>query len=147
MPRQRISSGHPDDNWAVEIGWSAESPFVQIGVEEVAGFAIVDVLYGQDQDNVRMLGDRLSDAFTLPIVVPDDLAADPDALTEGEAAVRFKERIMTQRGRALLDIVTGSPSNPTGSYTGLWVNLDRAGCNALIQTIRRARDRAFGRDE
>ena len=30
---------------------------------------------------------------------------------------------------------------------GFHVNLDRAGINALIRHLRRARDRAFGRDE
>lgn len=31
--------------------------------------------------------------------------------------------------------------------SGMWSHLDRAGCNALIKAVRRARDSAFGRDE
>lgn len=30
---------------------------------------------------------------------------------------------------------------------GLWMNLDRAGINNLIRSLREARDKAFGRDE
>lgn len=30
---------------------------------------------------------------------------------------------------------------------GFWVDLDRAGINAVIKNLRRARDQAFGRDE
>lgn len=30
---------------------------------------------------------------------------------------------------------------------GLYVDLDRRGCNDMIRHLRRARDRAFGRDE
>jgi hypothetical protein len=148
MPRQKINSAQQDDHWAALVGWSVESPYVQLGVEEVAGFSIVDVLYGQDRDNLVKLGHALSEAFSLPIEVPADLGAD-DSLTESARSIEFKERIMAERGRAVLDVVTGSwaAASPSGSYTGLWVNLDRRGCNSLIQTLRRARDKAFGRDE
>jgi hypothetical protein len=40
----------------------------------------------------------------------------------------------------------GDPDHPAGA-TGLWSTLDRAGCNRLIRTLRKARDAAFGRDE
>ena len=34
-----------------------------------------------------------------------------------------------------------------GIAGGMYMQLDRAGCNNLIRQIRRARDQAFGRDE
>lgn len=46
--------------------------------------------------------------------------------------------------RADLDRLLGSGEAP--AFTGLWGTLDRAGCNQLIRTIRRARDGAFGAD-
>ena len=40
-----------------------------------------------------------------------------------------------------------SDSKTVDVTDGLYVNLDRAGINALIRNLRRARDQAFGRDE
>src|SRR3954464_7785836 len=44
--------------------------------------------------------------------------------------------------QAVVDAVGEEPA----SFTGLWGNLDRAGCNRLIELVRRARDSAYGKD-
>lgn len=64
--------------------------------------------------------------------------------------------VLTADGKSLADLVeswkdegAGGHKNPGGDYVrsdGLWASLDRAGCNRLINTVRKARDSAFGAD-
>lgn len=53
--------------------------------------------------------------------------------------------------RAMCDNLGRTTQYPTGPLTpafdGWHADLDRAGVNRLIRTLRRARDQAFGRDE
>ena len=109
-------------------GWGHEEPFevkigwsaerdVQVGVEGVEGRSLYWQLLGSD---LAKLGDQVR-ALTL-VAYEDDEAL----------------------GRALLntlDVVSAPGGN------GVWVTLDRRGCNDLIRFVRRARDQAFGRDE
>jgi hypothetical protein len=43
--------------------------------------------------------------------------------------------------------VTEAIRNFHAGGSGLWVVLNREGCNALIEKVRKARNAAFGRDE
>ena len=60
-----------------------------------------------------------------------------------------EDAIFRARGRALLDVIEASQTNPGSgpSYTGVWSTLNREGVNRLIRVLRRARDQAYGRDE
>ncbi len=66
--------------------------------------------------------------------------------------------ISTHDGRSIADWLAGQeehvpPGHPDAvgaklpSFQSLWASLDRAGCNRLIRTLRRARDSAYGSDE
>lgn len=47
-----------------------------------------------------------------------------------------------------VQIASVDPSaEPYSLAAGLWVDLDRKGINDLIRLLRKARDRAYGRDE
>lgn len=46
----------------------------------------------------------------------------------------------------ITDGVTVSTTSTNGPHGGLWMDLDRAGINRLIRSLRKARDAAYGSD-
>jgi hypothetical protein len=131
MPREMITG--QDGTCNAHVGWFPDRD-MQVGVETLDGRAIVDVLYGSDEALER-IGRGAVNA---------NLARMP----EFGARPGVPESVLwAELGRGLLDVITGNPNDPGVSYTGLWVTLDRYGCNRLIRALRKARDSAFGRDE
>lgn len=130
MPKEIVySAGAVSDDEAgyhAKVGWSAERQ-VQIGVEANGARSLFWLLTGCDgdqpgrDDSLARLGDTI-DA----------------ALAEWEPANAY------YRAQAILnalDVYTN------GQNTGVWLDLDRQGCNRLIRALRKARDSAYGRDE
>lgn len=115
----------------VRIGWTNDRD-VQVGVETAEGHALLSRLYGDDE-TLAAIGRKLADSGMIP----------PAPTPQADHGHTW----LAAQGRYVLNVIEGSASNPTGSFTGVWSTLDRAGCNRLIKAVRRARDAAFGRDE
>lgn len=122
MPRETVS-GVDRDGYNVQVGWQADRD-VQLGVEQVEGRALVSMLYG-GPEALERIGRAVAEIGRKPLTAEDARAF----------------------GREILNLVEGNPNDIESIYTGAWATLDRAGCNRLIRTLRRARDTAFGRDE
>lgn len=101
----------------VKVGWRHE---VQVGVEADQQRSLNWILYGNTTEDLVRLGDQVR---RLALVEYED-----------------DEHL----GRATLNTLDCLPGVP---LYGVWADLDRAGCNRLIRTLRKARDAAFGRDE
>lgn len=130
MPKETIQD--TTGSYDVRVGWRPDSD-VQVGVETAAGFSLVSVLYG-DRDALIKIGWQVCDKL--------------DHRIHAEGGDAAKNEALAQIGRMVLDTIESSQTSPgEPSYTGVWSTLDRAGCNRLIKTVRRARDSAFGRDE
>lgn len=129
MPRETVS-GVDHDGYNVQVGWQADRD-VQLGVEQAEGRALVSMVYGSPEALER-IGRGAVTGGLAPF---------------GPGADRMSGEEAADLGRAILNLVEGNPNDVESSCTGVWANLDRAGCNRLIRTLRRARDAAFGRDE
>lgn len=55
--------------------------------------------------------------------------------------------IVTADGTPIANHLGPNGATEIAAFTSLWGNLDRAGINRLIKSLRTARDQAFGRDE
>lgn len=121
MPKETISRSW-ETPFHVQVGWSAERD-VQVGVVGTEGRSIVWLLYGSDERSLTKIGEWVRQNLA-------DLPSDE------------------QRGRELLNFLDTFGASAEGpGYSGIWSDLDRHGCNQLIQVVRRARDQAFGKDE
>lgn len=131
MPKEIIySAGAVSDDesgYHAKVGWTADRE-VQIGVEANGGRSLFWTLTGcrsgdAQDEGLRRIGVWIREA--LPRVNPLDL-------DDRELA------------RAILNTLDAQAN---GQYAGVWVDLDRGGCNRLIRALRKARDAAYGRDE
>lgn len=72
---------------------------------------------------------------------------DDDAVAEGSSA---KVKVGWSREAGHVEVATVAPDDmtlrPTPEGNGWFVQLDRAGLNRLIRTLRKARDSAYGPD-
>lgn len=72
---------------------------------------------------------------------------DDDAVAEGSPA---KIKVGWSREAEHVEVATVAPDDrtlrPTPEGNGWFVQLDRAGLNRLIRTLRKARDAAYGSD-
>lgn len=123
MPREKIRTA--TEPFDLQVGWSRECPGVQVGITGMEGRSLVWLLYA---DHLVELGDRV-------------IAEVDGAVGKGEGSEAI--------GRAVLNALDclGDSGGEVPHYTGVWTDLDRAGVNATIRTLRKARDASFGRDE
>lgn len=137
MPKEIVYSagaveGPAEDTrngYHVKVGWTAERE-VQIGIEANEGRSLFWTLLGcasndAQDEGVRRVGAWLRAAIeetSTPVLELDD----------------------RQIARLVLNTLDGAAN---GQYGGVWVDIDRRGCNRLIGLIRKARDMAYGRDE
>ena len=78
----------------------------------------------------------------LPDCAGIDVAAD-----RRYVAVGWGQHQDVQIGMVDPDQLVPPDADGHGVEEQIWMDLDRAGINALIRLLRKARDRAFGRDE
>lgn len=74
----------------------------------------------------------------------ESLRGDTAAVVEHIAVGWTKDRsvqIGVVQGPPVELTINGKPADP-----GLWMDLDREGCNRLIRSVRKARDSAYGPD-
>lgn len=132
MPQESVhpamSPEVPYGRYDLRVKWEPDN-LLQIGIEEQAGFSLVTALYG-DVDQCERIARDVMAHMQIP---PEGIAATKD--------------YHVQLGRQLLNIVESVGTTPKGSYTGVWVTLDRSGANRLIRLVRRARGAVFGEDE
>lgn len=136
MPKEIIYStgAAGDGDYHAKVGWTADQG-VQVGVEADQGASLFWTLTGcavaQHPDSAsleeshRRLGGWLRAAFKTS-------GEDVEGLTDPQLA------------RLVLNTLDASTND---GYSGVWTDLDRAGCNRLVRAVRKARDAAFGRDE
>lgn len=118
MPKERVNAGLPFD---VVVGWQKDCA-VQVGVEQAAGFSLLQQLYG-DQAVLEGIG---------MAIIREDFRGLPEV----------------EIGAQVLRIVAESnpsPNAPDG-INSIWSTLDRGAVNRLIRFLRRARDAAYGAD-
>ncbi len=84
--------------------------------------------------------------------MPKELLYSAETL-RGDTATAVVEHIAVgwEKDRSVqLGVVNGAPVeltiNGKPSDPGLWMDLDRDGCNRLIRSLRKARDSAYGAD-
>jgi len=94
-----------------------------------------------DEDPERTVADvswsREAEYVQLGVIVIDGVTGEP--LDLDERARRYTPQVAGGGSDGELPII--------GIAGGMYMQLDRTGCNQLIRLIRRARDQAFGRDE
>lgn len=136
MPKEIIySAGAASDDeggYHAKVGWTAERE-VQIGVEANGGRSLFWMLTScgdcEDPDVAEARAGRLGGYLRT-------------AITEnGRPAEELSDAGLARTVLNALDRSTNGP------FAGVWVDLDRAGCNKLIRSLRKARDQAYGRDE
>lgn len=125
MPQEVIFDQDEKDGFVVRVGWTPEKS-VEVATT-TRGRSIAQVLYGGSQDHLLQLGSKVRSL--LDEEEPGRSAQDSDIALGDEILTYLTER----HG-------TGHP------YDGLFVHLDRRGCNRLIKMLRKARDAAYERD-
>lgn len=94
------------------------------------------------EDPERVVADvswsREAEYVQLGVIVVDAATGEP--LDLGERSQRYATPQVAGGG-------TDGELPIIGIAGGMYMQLDRRGCNELIRKIRRARDQAFGRDE
>ena len=81
----------------------------------------------------------------MPVEYVRSLPSDPDDETEVLVKVAWGEDYVQVASVAREAVTHTTLQLPEGD--GWYVDLDRRGINELIRNLRRARDRAYGRDE
>ena len=145
MPKQKINHSTPaavdETRFDLTVGWQRDCG-VQVGIETVDNGDgqrhLVDYIYGSDEtlesigrEVVRALGRNGGKSNAFDTVYAHQ--GHPNPTTDAAAQMV---------GRAVLDAVTGS--TPFG--TSVWWHPTRHMINALIRTLRKARDQAYGAD-
>lgn len=132
MPKEVFGS---IGQYHVAIGWGAGGR-VQLGTIGADGRSLNWQLYG-DPASRSYIGERI-----IPIL--EEASGGPLALVLTPAE---RETL----GGLVLNVLDTCPGAVTGpdpaAYMGVWTHLDRDEVNAVIKTMRRARDYTFGRDE
>jgi hypothetical protein len=131
MPREII--GSPRGPFHVKVGWSRECD-VQLGVEGDDGrslnwllYAATEAPHGERTEALQRVGRAVTATLAERGLHPFDADSTHTMHEVGEAVLNGLDSL--------------------GGYEGVWTDLDRAGCNRLIRTLRKARDDAYGRDE
>lgn len=130
MPKEIIYSAgsvsDDDQGYHAKVGWTADRQ-VQIGVEANGARSLFWMLTGCEAGHPGR-----DDAL-------GRLGAAIDAALEAEEPTNgyYRAQVILNT----LDVYTH------GQNTGVWLDLDRHGCNRLIRALRKARDSAYGRDE
>lgn len=127
MPAETIHAENPGANTHLRVRWTP-SMDVQLGVESVQGYGLLDLLYRQDLEQLRRT------AKAVEAVVLD---------YQSKVAVPGQDGY-EELGGLILDAISGNAE----STHGLWIEaLSRHGCQQLIKTLRRARNAVWGADE
>lgn len=86
--------------------------------------------------------------------VPSMFEGAPSYMDDGKGNVSVAPPLPSFRAEVCwgtndyVQVATVNPDAPLGTVeSGLYVDLDRRGINDLIRLLRKARDRAYGRDE
>lgn len=142
MPREPIHHSQPTDPEQSQafhpvVGWHRMQD-VQLGVQ-VSGpepDTLLDQLYGS-QEQQEGVGAVL--LWWLQAELPKLLERHPDLAVAAESALECR-----MLGSTVLGWVEGQRTPQ--DRDGLWATLSRYQINELIQSLRKARDQAYGRD-
>jgi len=157
MPKEIISgSAVGTGGYHVKVGWTNDRE-VQVGVEADEGRSLFWMLLG------------VADPLTPPVLLQSDDREQRDRERQdrrlAEVGAYIRATVATATGVELAVERDDDPGNlrmdaalargvlnnldslTHGMCSSVWSDLDRAGCNRLIQIVRRARDSAYGRDE
>lgn len=127
MPKEMLHNrGERPEDFVTTVGWERDQ-HVQIGVQvEDPDRTIVDILYGGEGGYLGDVGQSLLQ------------------ILEGEGWTRPEDLSTAGLGQNAINAL--NRARAAVERDGLWANLDRQQINTLIQTLRRARDAAFGKD-
>lgn len=142
MPRETFPdtiTGTPDTPaFAIQVGWGPvhEDSVDVTAVVQGEGHTILRALYGSEADLERY-GEAMWGLVKAGIP-----AEAVKLIEEARAGTSIVSNI--GMGKAMLDVLEGTVAVP---YKSIHVHLGRRGINALIRTLRKARDATFGSDE
>lgn len=129
MPKEIVEAAHQDGPFAVRVGWSGEGGHVQIATVTHQERSMWWQTLGYNEDIQAEFGAKIREIVAAGSAIDDGQKGRPE-VTDRELAHNILN---------WMDVWRNSD--------GLYVGLDRTGCNRVIRLLRKARDAAFGRDE